>query len=286
VGGALAFENVEFVYPTRPNVQVLNGVSFEIQAGAHAAFVGESGSGKSTILGLLARFYDPQSGSVLLDDHALTNLDIAWLRQQIGIVMQEPTLFACSISENIWLGCPASAQLTFQEREERMKEAARNAAAADFISQLPEQYATLVGERGASLSGGQKQRIAIARLILRRPTVLLLDEPTSALDGESEHHVQMALKFMTQQCTTVTVAHRLSTIQDASAIHVMQKGSITEAGGHQELLAKGGVYANMVDRAQKVSSLGLQDLEELGRRPPKQEEEKKPQGNPDNCKQQ
>nr|QVT92340.1 ABC transporter [Salvia miltiorrhiza] len=221
--------------------QILNNFCLTVPAGKTIALVGSSGSGKSTVVSLIERFYDPSSGQVLLDGHDITTLKLRWLRQQIGLVSQEPALFATNIKENILLG-RGDASLV------EIEEAARVANAHSFIAKLPDGYDTQVGERGVQLSGGQKQRIAIARAMLKNPAILLLDEATSALDSESEKLVQEALdRFMIGR-TTLVIAHRLSTIRKADLVAVLQQGSVTEIGTHEELIARGdsGIYAKLI----------------------------------------
>ncbi|KFM27090.1 ABC transporter B family member 4 [Auxenochlorella protothecoides] len=239
VSGALSIVDVDFNYPARPDVPVLHGFSLEIAAGATVALVGESGSGKSTVIALLERFYDPTAGAVLLDGVDLRSLQLRWLRRQLSLVSQEPMLFATSIRDNIALGRAGAT-------DAEVEAAARAANAHGFISALPSGYATHVGERGVQMSGGQKQRIAIARAILKAPKVLLLDEATSALDARSEYVVQRALDALMRACTTVVVAHRLSTVVGADVIAVVGGGRVVEAGTHAGLLAAGGAYATLV----------------------------------------
>lgn len=202
------------------------------------ALVGGSGSGKSTAVQLVERFYDPDRGSVLLDGTDLKDLDVKWLRQQIGLVSQEPILFSGTIADNIRLGKPGSS--TFEE----VQDAAKKANAHDFIMKFPKGYDTDVGTGGGKLSGGQKQRVAIARAIIKDPAILLLDEATSALDNESERVVQKALDdlLVAHKRTTLVIAHRLTTIQNADKIVVLQRGDVVESGTHAELMAKGGEY--------------------------------------------
>ncbi|KAF5834437.1 P-loop containing nucleoside triphosphate hydrolase protein [Dunaliella salina] len=240
VFGTLNLEHVAFAYPVRPDVQVFRDFSLHVQAGTTLALVGSSGSGKSTVVGLVVRFYDPQAGRVMLDGYDLRDLNLKWLRTHVGLVSQEPTLFATTISENIGMGRPgASAQ--------EIQDAAASANAHKFISHLPEGYMTQVGERGLQLSGGQKQRIAIARAILKNPRVLMLDEATSALDTQSERIVQDALNKMIVGRTTVVVAHRLSTIQNADQIAVVQGGTVAELGSHKKLIKNpDGLYSALV----------------------------------------
>ncbi|KAI2496396.1 ABC transporter [Fragilaria crotonensis] len=208
VQGELVFDNVSFAYPTRSETNVFDGFSLRIAPGETVALVGASGSGKSTTVQLIERFYDPTSGSLTLDGHDLRTLNVKWLRSQIGLVSQEPALFACSIRENIRYGKPDATQ-------EEIESAARNAYCHDFISAFPDGYDTQVGDKGAQLSGGEKQRIAIARVLIKQPKILLLDEATSALDSESEGIVQAALDRLLQasERTTIVIAHKLSTVR-------------------------------------------------------------------------
>eukprot|EP00897_Mesotaenium_endlicherianum_P002209 jgi/Mesen1/2015/ME000148S01116 len=241
VKGDLEFEHVRFAYPARPDVHIFDDFSLRIESGQTVALVGESGSGKSTVVSLLERFYDPIDGKVTLDGCDIKSLQLRWLRQQMGLVSQEPVLFGTSIRDNIAYGKEGGAT------DAEIVEAARSANVYSFISQLPHGFDTEVGERGAQLSGGQKQRIAIARAILKNPRILLLDEATSALDAESEKVVQEALERVMQGRTTVVIAHRLTTIRNASKIAVLQRGVIVETGTHAELVQKpGGAYAQLV----------------------------------------
>ncbi|KAG9442706.1 hypothetical protein H6P81_018560 [Aristolochia fimbriata] len=238
VSGQIEFCQVSFSYQSRSNV-VFDNLSFSISAGKSHAFVGPSGSGKSTVISLVERFYDPTSGKILLDGHDLRSLQIKWLRDQIGLVSQEPALFATTIMENILYG-EEDADM------DRIVEAAKAANAHSFIQALPEAYHTPVGEVGIQLSGGQKQRIAIARALLRNPKILLLDEATSALDAESESVVQQALEKIMLGRTTVVVAHRLSTIRDVNTIMVLKNGRVVESGSHLELMSLRGEYSSLV----------------------------------------
>ncbi|SPO30387.1 probable Leptomycin B resistance protein pmd1 [Ustilago trichophora] len=251
--GKLEFRDIDFSYPARPDVPVLDSFTLEVPAGKVTALVGASGSGKSTIVSLVERFYDPDGGAAYLDGVDLRDLNLKWLRTQIGLVSQEPTLFSTDIRTNIAHGLINTPfqNASEEEREKLIVDAAKMANAHGFISQLPNGYSTMVGERGFLLSGGQKQRIAIARAIVKNPRILLLDEATSALDTQSEAVVQDALEQASQNRTTITIAHRLSTIKNADKIVVMGKGVILETGKHDELLALNGAYAQLVD-AQKI----------------------------------
>jgi len=217
--GDLSFENVRFNYPSRQDVKVLKDLKFKVPAGQTVALVGTSGCGKSTCIQLLQRFYDPQEGKVCIDGYDIKELNIGWMRAQIGMVGQEPVLFGTTIGENIRYGREGVTQ-------EEIEAAAKEANAHDFISRLPLKYDTMVGERGAQLSGGQKQRIAIARALVRNPKILLLDEATSALDTQSEAVVQRALDKARLGRTTIIVAHRLSTIRNADRIIVIKEGIV------------------------------------------------------------
>ena len=220
-------------------MQNLTLVALSLQT---VALVGESGSGKSTVIALLERFYDPDSGSIFLDDIDLQTLNVSWLRQQVGLVSQEPVLFNDTIRANIAYGRQGEAS------EEEIIAAAETANAHEYISALPDGYNTIVGERGIQLSGGQKQRVAIARAIIKNPKVLLLDEATSALDVESERVVQEALDNVVIGRTTVVVAHRLSTIRGADIITVLKNGTVVEKGSHGDLMQiKDGIYASLVE---------------------------------------
>lgn len=241
--GRVEFVNVDFSYPTRPAVMIFSDFSIDIDAAKSTAIVGSSGSGKSTVIGLIERFYDPVKGVVRIDGRDLRSYNLRSLRQHIALVSQEPTLFAGTIRENIVYG-RASDKID----ESEIIEAARAANAHDFITSLTDGYDTYCGDRGVQLSGGQKQRIAIARAVLKNPSVLLLDEATSALDSQSERVVQDALERVMVGRTSVVIAHRLSTIQNCDAIAVLDKGKLVERGTHSSLLAKGseGVYFSLV----------------------------------------
>ncbi|XP_036846632.1 phosphatidylcholine translocator ABCB4 isoform X2 [Manis javanica] len=239
--GNVKFNEVVFNYPSRPNVPVLQGLSLEVKKGQTLALVGSSGCGKSTMVQLLARFYDPLAGAVVLDGQEAKKLNVQWLRAHLGIVSQEPILFDCSIAENIAYG--DNSRVVSQEE---IVCAAKAANIHLFIETLPHKYETRVGDKGTQLSGGQKQRIAIARALLRQPQILLLDEATSALDTESEKIVQEALDKAREGRTCIVIAHRLSTIQNADLIVVFQNGKVKEHGTHQQLLAQKGIYFSMV----------------------------------------
>nr|XP_004494063.2 ABC transporter B family member 1-like [Cicer arietinum] len=262
VTGLVELKNVNFSYPSRPEVLILNDFSLNVPAGKTMALVGSSGSGKSTVVSLIERFYDPTSGQVMLDGHDIKTLKLKWLRQQIGLVSQEPALFATTIRENILLGRPDANQVEIEE-------AARVANAHSFIIKLPEGFETQVGERGLQLSGGQKQRIAIARAMLKNPAILLLDEATSALDSESEKLVQEALdRFMIGR-TTLVIAHRLSTIRKADLVAVIQQGSVFEIGTHDELFSKGenGVYAKLIKMQEIAHETAMNNARKSSARP-------------------
>ncbi|XP_051225560.1 ABC transporter B family member 3-like [Lolium perenne] len=242
VTGDIDFTNVSFKYPSRPDVQIFSDFTLHIPSRKTIALVGESGSGKSTIIALLERFYDPDSGRISIDGVEIKSLRISWLRDQMGLVGQEPVLFNDTIRANITYG--KHGEVT----EEEVTTVAKAANAHDFISSLPQGYDTLVGEKGVQLSGGQKQRVAIARAIIKDPKILLLDEATSALDVESERIVQDALDRVMVSRTTIVVAHRLSTIKGADMIAVLKEGKIAEKGKHEALMRiKGGVYASLVE---------------------------------------
>jgi len=239
--GKLSFKNVTFTYPTRPETKVLRKLNLELLPGQKVALVGPSGSGKSTIIQLLERFYDPEKGTVMIDDIDIKSFDLKWYRRNLGLVSQEPILFSGTIFENILFGNPDATT-------EEVESAAKMANAYDFIMNQSDGFNTLVGEKGTQLSGGQKQRIAIARAILKNPKILLLDEATSALDTESERLVQSALDNLMEGRTTIIIAHRLSTVRNADVICVMMNGKIVEQGTHDQLLENNGVYSNLVSK--------------------------------------
>ena len=233
--GAISFKDVHFSYGNRP---ILKGVSFDVPAGKRVAIVGPSGAGKSTISRLLFRFYDPQQGQILIDDQDVRHVRQETVRAAIGVVPQDTVMFNASIGYNIGYG-------HFGADQNAIEEAAKLASIDEFISQLPEGYESLVGERGLKLSGGEKQRVAIARAILKQPTIFLFDEATSALDSRTEKDIQIALDKVSKSQTTLVIAHRLSTIVDADEILVMNDGQIAERGTHADLLAQNGLYAVM-----------------------------------------
>lgn len=263
VEGNIKLKNIKHIYPSRPEVVVMDDVTLEIPAGKTTALVGASGSGKSTIVGLAMRFYEPVAGKVYLDGHDISTLNLRWLRQHISLVSQEPVLFGTTIYHNIRYGLIGTKWENESEQIQRkmVEEAAAKANAHDFISSLPEGYKTHVGERGFLLSGGQKQRIAIARAIISDPKILLLDEATSALDTKSEGIVQAALETAAEGRTTITIAHRLSTIREAHNIVVMSQGRIIEQGTHNELLEMHGSYYNLVS-AQNIAAANEMSTEE------------------------
>uniref|UniRef100_H2YA89 Mitochondrial potassium channel ATP-binding subunit n=1 Tax=Ciona savignyi TaxID=51511 RepID=H2YA89_CIOSA len=238
--GHLRFEDVHFTYPQRPDHEVLKGVTLDIKPCQTVALCGLSGAGKSTIASLAERFYDPTSGNITLDGVDITQLDPSWLRgRTIGYINQEPVLFSGSVEDNIRYGRPDATK-------DEVVSAAKLANADSFITNFPSGYATVVGERGLALSGGQKQRIAIARALLKNPSILILDEATSALDAESERLVQEALDRVMVDRTVLIIAHRLSTIKNADVIAVMKHGKVVEVGNHKELKKKGGIYSELI----------------------------------------
>lgn len=236
--GNVSFDHVAFSYPSRSDVSVLKDISLSAGNGEQIAIVGPSGAGKSTIASLLLRFYDPAAGTISFDGRPAASFPLSQLRQQMAFVPQDVILFGGSIKENIAYG---KADAT----DEEIMEAARKAHAHEFVSKFPEQYETIVGERGIKLSGGQRQRIAIARAILKDPAILILDEATSSLDSESEQLVQDALEYLMKGRTSFVIAHRLSTIRNADKIVVIDKGIVSEAGNHAELMNHNGLYRKL-----------------------------------------
>jgi len=237
-GSTLVLQAVNFHYPSRPHQLALNGLSGEVKAGQTVAIVGPSGAGKTTLFSLLMRFHSPENGAILLDGAQIDQMDLYGLRQRIGLVPQDAVVFSGTVMENIRYGKPDAT-------EAQVHAAADAAFAQEFITDLPQGYQTYLGDRGVRLSGGQRQRIAIARAILKNPPLLLLDEATSALDANSERMVQAALEKAMQGRTTLVIAHRLATVQRADAIWVLDKGRLVEQGTHQELIARGGLYASL-----------------------------------------
>lgn len=238
--GDIQFREVAFSYPTRRELPVLKGINLKIKAGEKIALVGHSGAGKSTIVQLLMRFYGVSAGAISIAGKNINEIDLTALRAHIGIVPQEVILFGGTIGENIRYGKPEASH-------QEITEAARQANALEFIQSFPEGFDTLVGERGVKLSGGQRQRIAIARAVLKNPSILVLDEATSSLDSESEHLVQQALDTLMKDRTTIIIAHRLATIREVDKIYVLENGQVIESGTHAELLTEKGAYKNFID---------------------------------------
>ena len=263
--GHIEFRNCTFSYPTRKAVKALNNVSFEVMPGETIALVGHSGSGKSTSIQILERYYDVDDGIVLLDGQNIQEIDPHWLHQKMALVSQEPTLFQASVKENIIYGIHDKESVT----DDQVWQALEMANAKKFVSKFDNQLDQLVGDRGSTVSGGQRQRIAIARAVIKDPVVLLCDEATSALDSESEKKVQIALDKILETRTGVIVAHRLTTIRNAKRIYVFDAGKIVEVGNHDELIAKGGAYYNLVKR-----QLQKEEAENAGKKPEEKKKEK------------
>ena len=240
VNGHIKFHNLNFAYPSRPDVQVLNNLNFEVQQGHNIALVGPSGAGKTTLASILFSFYKIEDGQISIDGKNIEEYDLHFLRKQIAIVPQDIILFGGSIKENIAYG-------KLDASEEEIEEAAKKANALNFINDFPKKMETLVGERGIQLSGGQRQRIAIARALLKNPSILILDEATSALDSESEKLVQEAMDVLMKGRTSIVIAHRLSTVKNADCILVLENGQIIEQGTHQELQKNEGLYKQLSD---------------------------------------
>ncbi|CAF4201074.1 unnamed protein product [Rotaria magnacalcarata] len=264
INGNIRFDKVTFTYPTRPDVCVLQNMSLLARAGETTAIVGASGSGKSTLISLLLRFYESTSGQIVINGQSLSNYSVAELRQNIGVVNQEPTLFDTTIYENIRFGKKDASKIEIEE-------AARLANAHDFIMRLPEKYETVVGERGAQLSGGEKQRIVLARALVKQPQLLLFDEVTSALDRKNEKIVQEALDQACKDRTTIVIAHRLRTIQNANQIYVLDNGTLIEQGTHETLMViDGGKYQAMFRAQQTKETVYDNDDEMVNKLPEKQ----------------
>jgi ATP-binding cassette subfamily B protein len=251
--GAVSFRNVTFRYPARPETKALDNFSMDIAPGERVAVVGPSGAGKTTVIQLILRFYDPESGRITVDGVEIDHADPQDLRARIGLVSQDPVIFGEDAWTNIRYGRPDAS-------DAEVRAAAEAAAAADFLDQMPEGFDTQLGERGVTLSGGQRQRIAIARAVLRNPALLLLDEATSALDAESERMVQEALEKLMHDRTTLVIAHRLATVQKADRIIVVDKGRVVATGTHEELMAQGELYARL---ARLQFNSGLREVDGL-----------------------
>jgi ATP-binding cassette subfamily B (MDR/TAP) protein 1 len=243
VRGEIVLDHVDLTYPSRDHVKVLKDICMTIPEGKKTAIVGPSGGGKSSIFGLLERFHEPINGILMLDGKDIQTLNLRWLRHQIGLVNRDLVLYDATIMENICYGCST----TMDQLHRKALEAARQAQVHEFIESLPEGYQTRVGERGLQFSRGQRQRLAIALALVRDPKILLFDEATSALDSFSEQAVQAAIDAATEQCTTIVIAQRLSTITNADHMVVMAEGNVVEEGMHTELMSRNGLYANLIE---------------------------------------
>jgi len=244
----IEFQDVHFRYPTRTNVKILRGLSLTVNKGTTVALVGPSGCGKSTVMQLLQRFYDPEQGTVMIDGQDIRKMNLQTLRGKMAVVSQEPTLFNDTIENNIRYGAlTADGEFDPKLKYADVEKAADKANILTFVNRLPMKMETNVGDKGTQLSGGQKQRVAIARALMRDPEILLLDEATSALDSESEKIVQEALDEARLGRTCLVIAHRLTTIQAADEIIVIDQGTVAERGTHDQLIAKGGIYKQFCD---------------------------------------
>ncbi|EFQ93765.1 hypothetical protein CFE70_003811 [Pyrenophora teres f. teres 0-1] len=262
--GVVEIKDIEFAYPARSDIPVLKGFTLSAPAGKTTALVGSSGSGKSTIIGLIERWYDQSKGTIWIDGIDIRELNLTWLRTNVRLVQQEPVLFSGTVYENVAVGLfgTEKANLPEDKQRELVEKACRDAYAQDFIEQLPQGYDTQLGERAMNISGGQKQRIAIARSIVSEPTILLLDEATSALDPKAEKIVQQALERVSEGRTTIVIAHKLSTIQNADNIAVMASGVVVEQGSHDQLLEANGAYARLVRAQDLGQTQGEEHLDE------------------------
>lgn len=255
--GAVALRDIRFAYPSRPDIEVLKGITLDVEAGSSLAIVGPSGAGKSTLAGLLMRFFEPTAGELVVDGRNALEYDLSDYRGSIAIVPQDVSLFGGTIGENIAYGAPGATG-------DMIRDAAAQANALEFIDGFPEGFDTIVGERGVQLSGGQRQRVAIARAIIKDPSILILDEATSSLDSESERLVQSAVERLMKNRTTFVIAHRLSTIRNADRIAVVRGGIVEELGTYADLMAMGGVFARLVSMQQRFGSDVLDDASLLG----------------------